>query len=172
MWTAWSGKLLIRLLVLLLSLLFSVLCTHMFYLFPERRIASFLSAIEQKILSMYRSCGAYIAFITILLMVYLLRPNHISFGYIFLLLVWIIGRQLVGRTKRQLLFPLKTYSIMVFIFIHSLSSFSKFEMWLSRLIDLYFYFGYNSEASSLETVWESLAVLIVMQLYSSERQSK
>jgi len=145
----------------------------MFYLFPERRIASFLSAIGQKILSMYRSCGTYIAFITILLTVYLVRPNHISFGYTFLLLVWIIGRQLVERTKRQLWFPLKVYSIMVFIFIYSLSSFSKFEIWLSRLIDLYFYLGYNSEASSLENVWESLAVLIVMQLYSYERrQSK
>ncbi|XP_062143961.1 piezo-type mechanosensitive ion channel homolog [Alnus glutinosa] len=139
----------------------------------ERRIASFLSAIGQKILSMYRSCGTYIAFITILLTVYLVRPNHISFGYTFLLLVWIIGRQLVERTKRQLWFPLKVYSIMVFIFIYSLSSFSKFELWLSRLIDLYFYLGYNSEASSLENVWESLAVLIVMQLYSYERrQSK
>ncbi|KAK4558511.1 hypothetical protein RGQ29_008015 [Quercus rubra] len=139
----------------------------------ERRIASFLSAIGQKFLSIYRSLGTYIAFITILLTVYLVRPNHISLGYILFLLVWIIGRQMVERTKRRLWFPLKAYSIMVFIFLYSLSSFSSFEMWLSSLIDLNFYLGYNSEASSLENVWESLAVLIVMQLYSYERrQSK
>ncbi|XP_075641549.1 piezo-type mechanosensitive ion channel homolog [Castanea sativa] len=139
----------------------------------ESRIASFLSAIGQKFLSIYRSLGTYIAFITILLTVYLVRPNHISLGYILFLLVWIIGRQLVERTKRRLWFPLKAYSIMVFIFLYSLSSFSSFEMWLSSLIDLNFYLGYNSEASSLENVWESLAVLIVMQLYSYERrQSK
>ncbi|KAM4074275.1 hypothetical protein ACB094_10G082400 [Castanea mollissima] len=139
----------------------------------ERRIASFLTAIGQKFLSIYRSLGTYIAFITILLTVYLVRPNHISLGYILFLLVWIIGRQLVERTKRRLWFPLKAYSIMVFIFLYSLSSFSSFEMWLSSLIDLNFYLGYNSEASSLENVWESLAVLIVMQLYSYERrQSK
>ncbi|KAH7517167.1 hypothetical protein FEM48_Zijuj09G0033700 [Ziziphus jujuba var. spinosa] len=136
----------------------------------ERRIAAFLSAIGQKFLSVYRSCGTYIAFLTILLTVYLVKPNYISFGYIFLLLVWIIGRQLVERTKRRLWFPLKAYAIMVFVFIYSLSSFPSFKMWLSRLIDLYFYLGFNPEASSLENVWESLAVLIVMQLYSYERR--
>ncbi|KAI5316045.1 hypothetical protein L3X38_045221 [Prunus dulcis] len=136
----------------------------------ERRIALFLSAIGQKFLSVYRSCGTYIAFLTILLTVYLVRPNYVSFGYIFLLLAWIIGRQLVERTKKRLWFPLKAYAIVVFIFIYSLSSFRSIEVWLSRLIDLYFYLGYDSEASSLENVWESLAVLIVMQLYSYERR--
>ncbi|EEF37638.1 conserved hypothetical protein [Ricinus communis] len=139
----------------------------------ESRIAAFLSAVGQKFLSMYRSCGTYIAFLTILLAVYLVTPNYISFGYIFLLLVWIIGRQLVEKTKRRLWFPLKAYAIMVFVSIYSLSSFPHFEMWLSRFIDLYFYLGYNSEASLLQNVWESLAILIVMQLYSYERrQSK
>ncbi|XP_034226875.1 piezo-type mechanosensitive ion channel homolog isoform X3 [Prunus dulcis] len=136
----------------------------------ERRIALFLSAIGQKFLSVYRSCGTYIAFLTILLTVYLVRPNYVSFGYIFLLLAWIIGRQLVERTKKRLWFPLKAYAIVVFIFIYSLSSFRSIEVWLSRLIDLHFYLGYDSEASSLENVWESLAVLIVMQLYSYERR--
>ncbi|GAV80465.1 DUF3595 domain-containing protein [Cephalotus follicularis] len=136
----------------------------------ERRIASFLSAIGQRFLSMYRSCGTYIAFVTILLTVYLVTPNYTSFGYIFLLLVWIIGRQLVEKTKRRLWFPLKAYAVFVFTFIYSLSSFPPFKVWLSRLIDLYFYVGYNSEASLVENVWESLAVLIVMQLYSYERR--
>ncbi|KAJ7977462.1 piezo-type mechanosensitive ion channel-like [Quillaja saponaria] len=136
----------------------------------ERRIASFLSAIGQKFLSAYRSCGTYVAFLTILFTVYLVRPNYLSFGYIFFLLLWIIGRQLVERTKRRLWFPLKAYAILVFIFIYGLSSFSSFETWLSQLIDLYCYLGYDSKASSLENVWESLAVLIVMQLYSYERR--
>ncbi|RDX99269.1 Piezo-type mechanosensitive ion channel-like protein, partial [Mucuna pruriens] len=128
----------------------------------ERRIASYLSAVGQKFLSIYRSFGTYIAFLTILLTVYMVRPNYISFGYVFLLLLWIIGRQLVERTKRQLWLPLKV-----------LSSFSSLEIWLSKLIDLYFYLGYDSKASSFDNVWESLAVLIVMQLYSYERrQSK
>ncbi|CAJ1969171.1 unnamed protein product [Sphenostylis stenocarpa] len=136
----------------------------------ERRIASYLSSIGQKFLSIYRSCGTYIAFLTIILSVYMVRPNYISFGYVFLLLLWIIGRQLVERTKRQLWFPLKLYAILVFIFIYSLCSFSSLEMWLSKLIDLYFYMGYDSKASSFDNVWESLAVLIAMQLYSYERR--
>lgn len=143
------------------------------FIFTEKRIASYLSAIGQKFLSIYRSCGTYIAFVTILLTVYMVKPNYISFGYIFLLLLWIIGRQLVERTKRQLWLPLKVYAISVFIFIYSLSSFSSLEVCLSENIDLYFYLGYDSKASSFDNVWESLAVLIVMQLYSYERrQSK
>ncbi|KAF9669400.1 hypothetical protein SADUNF_Sadunf14G0103800 [Salix dunnii] len=47
----------------------------------ESRIALFLGAIGQKFLSTYRSCGTYIAFLTILLTVYLVKPNYISFGY-------------------------------------------------------------------------------------------
>lgn len=139
----------------------------------ENRVAAFLSSIGQKFLSTYRSCGTYIAYLTILLTVYLVTPNYMSFGYIFLLLVWIIGRQLVERTKRRLWFPLKVYAIAVFVFIYSLSSFPSFESWLSGFMDLYFYLGYSSKASVLANVWESLAVLIVMQLYSYERrQSK
>ncbi|CAI0580949.1 unnamed protein product, partial [Linum tenue] len=97
----------------------------------ETRIAAFLGAIGQKFLTMYRSCGTYIAFLTILVTVYLVIPNYISFGYIFLLLVWMIGRQLVERTKRRLWFPLKVYAIMVFVFLYSLSNFPAFETWLS-----------------------------------------
>lgn len=119
---------------------------------------------------MYRSCGTYIAFLTILLTVFFVKPNYISFGFLFLLLVWIIGRQLVERTKRRLWFPLKAYANIVFVFIYCLSSFSSFRIWLSRSIDLDFYLGYNSEASSLQNCWQSLAVLIVMQLYSYERR--
>lgn len=139
----------------------------------EKRIASFLSEIGKKFLSVYRSCGTYIALLTILLTVYLVTPNYISFGYLFLLLFWIIGRQLVEQTKRRLWFPLKAYTIAVFLFIYSLSSFTPFKILVSGFIDLHFYLGYDSEASLLSNIWESLAVLIVMQLYSYERrQSK
>ncbi|XP_023640848.1 piezo-type mechanosensitive ion channel homolog isoform X3 [Capsella rubella] len=136
----------------------------------ERHIASFLSAIGQKFLSMYRSCGTYIAFITILISVYLVKPNYVSFGYIFLLLLWITGRQLFEETKRRLWFPLKAYAVLVFMFIYCLSSFVSLQLWLSGFIDLYFYLGYDSKAPLLNNVWESLAVLIVMQLYSYERR--
>ncbi|XP_059660540.1 piezo-type mechanosensitive ion channel homolog isoform X2 [Cornus florida] len=136
----------------------------------ERKIALYLSAIGQKFLSMYRSFGTYIAFLTILVTVYLVRPNYVSFGYLFLLLVWIIGRQLVEKTKRRLWFPLQAYAIMVFIFIYSLSIFPSFEIWLSRKIDLYPDLGYRTDASLLENAWESLAIMIVMQLYSYERR--
>ncbi|KAH6827652.1 piezo-type mechanosensitive ion channel component [Perilla frutescens var. hirtella] len=139
----------------------------------ERRVALYLSAIGEKFLSIYRSFGTYIAFLTILFTVYLVRPNYISFGYIFLLLIWIIGRQLVERTKQRLWFPLKAYAIVVFIFIYILSIFPTFEAWMSKKVNLYVCFGYNSDASLLENLWESLAIVIVMQLYSYERrQSK
>ncbi|KAK4788023.1 hypothetical protein SAY86_019342 [Trapa natans] len=139
----------------------------------ERRIASFLSAIGQKFLSIYRSCGTSIAFVTILLTVCIVNPNYISFGYIFILLIWITGRQLVEKTKRKLWFPLKAYSVSVFLFIYSLNTISSFEKWLLGMLDLQFYLGYDSKASLIANVWQSLAVMIVMQLYSYERrQSK
>ncbi|XP_051132241.1 piezo-type mechanosensitive ion channel homolog isoform X2 [Andrographis paniculata] len=139
----------------------------------ERRIALYLSAVGEKFLSMYRSFGTYIAFVTILLAVYLVKPNYVSFGYIILLLVWIIGRQLVERTNRRLWFPLKAYSIAVFIFTYILSIFPTFQSWMSKKVDLYLCFGYDTETSLLGNLWESLAIVIVMQLYSYERrQSK
>ncbi|XAR58511.1 hypothetical protein NMG60_11013938 [Bertholletia excelsa] len=135
----------------------------------ERKIASYLSAVGQKCLSVYRSFGTYIAFVTIQVMVYLVRPNYVSFGYIFLLLVWIIGRQLVEKTRRRLWFPLKAYAIVVFIIIYGLSIFPRLKTWLSENIDLSD-LGYDTEASLWENVRESLAIMIVMQLYSYERR--
>ncbi|KAL0389546.1 UNVERIFIED_CONTAM: Piezo-type mechanosensitive ion channel [Sesamum calycinum] len=142
----------------------SASCSH------ERRIALYLNAIGKKVLSTYRSFGTYIAFLTILIAVYLVRPNYISFGYIFLLLVWIIGRQLDEKTKRRLWFPLKVYAIAVFVFIYILSIFPTFETWMSSKFDLLVSFGYNIEASLSENLSECLAIMIVMQLYSYERR--
>ncbi|KAJ9543235.1 hypothetical protein OSB04_022942 [Centaurea solstitialis] len=136
----------------------------------ERKVASYLSAIGQKFLSLYRSFGTYIAFVTILITVYMTRPNYVSFGYLFLLLFWITGRQLVEKTRKRLWFPLKVYSIVMFILIYILSIFPCFESWISTNVDLYTYIGYNSEASVFENVSESLAITIAMQLYSYERR--
>lgn len=133
-------------------------------------MALYLSAIGRKFLSVYRSFGTYIAFLTILIAVNLVRPNYISFGYIFLLLIWITGRQLVEKTKRRLWFPLKIYAIAVFIFIYLLGIFPTFESWMSTKIDLSVCFGYTIEASLLDNLQESLAIMIVMQLYSYERR--
>lgn len=111
-----------------------------------------------------------VAFLTILLTLYLVTPNYISFGYLFFLLLWIIGRQLVEKTKRRLWFPLKVYAALVFIFTYSLSISPLFAHLISKLVKLYPDLGFDPEASLLENVWQSLAILIVMQLYSYERR--
>jgi len=136
----------------------------------EKKIASYLSKIGQKFLSVYRSYGTYVAFLTILLTLYLVTPNYISFGYLFFLLLWIIGRQLVEKTERRLWFPLKVYAAVVFIFTYSLSISPPFARLVSKMVKLYPDLGFDPEASLLENVWQSLAILIVMQLYSYERR--
>ncbi|VAH60414.1 unnamed protein product [Triticum turgidum subsp. durum] len=136
----------------------------------EKKIASYLSKIGQKFLSMYRSYGTYVAFLTILLTLYLVTPNYISFGYLWFLLLWIIGRQLVEKTKRRLWFPLKVYAAVVFIFTYSLSISPLFARLVSKFVKLYPDLGFDPEASLLVNVWQSLSILVVMQLYSYERR--
>ncbi|KAJ7973395.1 Piezo-type mechanosensitive ion channel like [Quillaja saponaria] len=136
----------------------------------ERKIASYLSVIGRKFLSVYRSCGTSIAFLTILLSVYLVTPNYASFGYLFFLLMWMTVRQFVGETKKRLWFPMKVYAIIVFVFIYSIGVFPCLQMWLSTIVDLDSALGYNPEDSMLKSVWESLAVIVVMQLFSYERR--
>ncbi|XP_048137346.1 piezo-type mechanosensitive ion channel homolog isoform X2 [Rhodamnia argentea] len=136
----------------------------------ERKIMIHLGAIGEKFLSVYRSCGSYIAFFTILVALYLVTPNYASFGYLFFLLLWIIGRQLLEKTMRHLWLPLQLYAIAIFVFIYCLSVFDKIRTCISNLIDLYVVFGYNPEASPLENVRQSLAVLVAIQLFSYERR--
>ncbi|XP_025982938.2 piezo-type mechanosensitive ion channel homolog [Glycine max] len=139
----------------------------------ERKTISYLEVIRQNFLSIYRLCGKYIAFLTILFNVYLCTPNYASFGYLFFLLLWIIGRQLVGKTRKHLWYPMKVYAIVVFVSIYSIGAFSSSEIWFPRIIDLQTALGYNPASSMLQNIWGSLAVLVVMQLYSYERrQSK
>ncbi|KAK7284316.1 hypothetical protein RJT34_19061 [Clitoria ternatea] len=136
----------------------------------ERRTTSYLKVIRQNFLSVYQSFGKYIAFLTILFSVYFCTPNYASFGYLFFLLLWISGRLLAGKTRKHLWYPLKVYSVVVFVSIYSIGVFSSSTMWVPRIIDLQTAFGYNPAASTLQNIWESLAVLIVMQLYSYERR--
>ncbi|KAK7258817.1 hypothetical protein RIF29_24404 [Crotalaria pallida] len=139
----------------------------------ERKMISFLNVIRWNFLSVYRSCGKYIAFLTILFSVYLCTPNYASLGYLFFLLLWISGRQLAGQTRKHLWYPMKVYAVLVFVSIYSIGVFYSSKMWLSRTIDLQTAFGYDPEASLLQNIWESLAVLVVMQLHNYERrQSK
>ncbi|KAK8620775.1 hypothetical protein V6N13_067237 [Hibiscus sabdariffa] len=135
-----------------------------------RKIGSYLNAIGEKFHMIYRSCGAYVVFLTILLTVYMVTPNYSSFGYLFFLLMWITERKLVGKTVKRLWLPLKVYAIAVFVFIYGLSAFSWLQEWLSGLVKLSSAFGYNPEASMLKNIGESLAVLIVMQLHCYERR--
>ncbi|CAA6654163.1 unnamed protein product [Spirodela intermedia] len=135
-------------------------------------VATYLSEVGEKFLSAYHSYGTYVAFLTILFTVYLVIPNYISFGYVFCLLFWILGRQLVEKTKRRLWFPLKLYATIVFIFSYCLSISTTFQAWMSKALNLYSDLGFNPNASLLENIWQSLVVLIVMQLYSYERRQR
>ncbi|XP_074356993.1 piezo-type mechanosensitive ion channel homolog [Apium graveolens] len=135
----------------------------------DSEIALYINDIGLKIHSAYRSCGTYIVCLTVLLTIYLVTPNYASFGYLFFLLLWMNGRQLVGKTIRHLWFPLKLYAVAVFALIYCLSVFPSFKKWFSGKINLYQAFGYDPNASLLRNVWEPLAILIVIQLYSFER---
>jgi piezo-type mechanosensitive ion channel component 1/2 len=147
-------------------------CTSFFFFLPiaEKRISKYLSKVGQKFLSLYRSYGTYVAFLTILLTLYLVTPNYISFGYLFFLLFWIIGRQLTRKTKKRLWLPLKIYAAVIFVCTYGLSITPGLATWVSKYVNLYPDLGFDQEASLLHNVWQSMAILIVMQLYSYERR--
>ncbi|KAG0452569.1 hypothetical protein HPP92_025233 [Vanilla planifolia] len=136
----------------------------------EKLIARYLSDISQLFSSTYHSYGTYVAFLTVLLNVYLMNPNYVSLGYLIFLLFWITGRQLVEETRRRLWFPLKAYAILVFIFTFSLNTCTRFQTFLSKLMHLDPVLGFKSKVSLFENIRQPLAILIVMQLYSYERR--
>ena len=76
----------------------------------------------------------------------------------------------MGQTRKHLWYPMKVYAVIVFVCIYCIGVFSSSKMWLPSIIDLQSAFGYNPAASMLRNIWESLAVLVVMQLYSYERR--
>ena len=111
-------------------------------------------------------------FLTILCTVYVVIPNYICFGFVLFLLFWILGRQLVEKTKKRLWLPLKLYATFVFIFMYCLSISTSLQAWMSKSLNLYHDLGFDPSASLWGNVWQPLAVLIVMQLYSSERRQR
>ncbi|RYR02293.1 hypothetical protein Ahy_B06g081111 [Arachis hypogaea] len=131
---------------------------------------SYLNVIRKKSLCVYRACGKYVAFLTVLFSVYLCTPNYASFGYLFFLLLWISGRQLLGQTTKHLWFPMKVYSVTVFVCIYCIGVFSSSKILFPGVVNLQTAFGYNPAASMLRNIFESLAILVVMQLYSYERR--
>ncbi|MED6172171.1 hypothetical protein PIB30_047572, partial [Stylosanthes scabra] len=131
---------------------------------------SYLNVIRKKFLCVYQACGKYVAFLTVLFSVYLCTPNYASFGYLFFLQLWISGRQLLGHTRKHLWFPMKVYSVTVFACIYCIGVFSTSNMWFPGVANLQTAFGYNPAASMLSNIFESLAILVVMQLYCYERR--
>lgn len=117
----------------------------------------------------YRSFGTLIAASTILIVVYILGPNYISFGYLILLLFWLTGRQLLGKTKTPLWFPLVMYTVVVFIFHYLMTCFPALQELIGRNIRLYPDLCFNPAASFVVHLWDSLLILIVMQLFIYER---
>lgn len=76
----------------------------------------------------------------------------------------------MGKTRRCLWYPMKVYAVLVFVSLYCIGVLSSTGMWLSSTVDLQIAFGYDPGASMLKNIWESLAVLVVMQLYSYERR--
>lgn len=116
--------------------------------------------------------GTYIAYGTVLLVVYGVPQNYVAFGYLFLLLFWIVGRQVVGRTEKCLWFPLLVYSAVVFVVRYTLSAFPILQQYIDSLIPLYPYLGFDPAASLFQRLWDPLVILMVMEVYNFERSQK
>ncbi|KAL3696338.1 hypothetical protein R1sor_010414 [Riccia sorocarpa] len=132
-------------------------------------VTKHLAAIAEKVRATYRSFGTYIVFGTVLLVIYLVEPNYVSFGYLCLLLFWVIGRQIIGRTRAFLWYPLMIFSGSVFISRYILSAFPDLRKFLGKWLSLDDDFGFNPEDSLWGHLWDSLAILAAMQLFRFER---
>ncbi|KAH7277309.1 hypothetical protein KP509_39G044800 [Ceratopteris richardii] len=108
----------------------------------------------------------------VLLVVYTLGPNCISFGYFVLLLFWVTGRQIIGETRKRLWAPLYVYSVIVFAIHYTLAGFPVVEKKLEKMISVNLYLGFRPEASFIGHLWDSLLILIVMQLFRYDRAQK
>ncbi|CAM6103082.1 unnamed protein product [Calypogeia fissa] len=128
-----------------------------------------LAAIAEIIRSTYRSFGTYIAYGTVLIVIYFVEPNYISLGYLCLLLVWVIGRQILGHTEAPLWYPMMVFAGVVFVFRYALTAIPALQDFTSDWFSLHKDFGFNKDASLLGHLWDSLAILCAMQLYRFER---
>ncbi|KAL2642994.1 hypothetical protein R1flu_010581 [Riccia fluitans] len=132
-------------------------------------VTKHLAAIAEKVRATYRSFGTYIVYGTVLFVIYLVEPNYVSFGYLCLLLFWVIGRQIIGRTRAFFWYPLMIFSGSVFVSRYILSAFPDLRKFLSKWLSLDDDFGFNPQDSLLGHLWDSLAILAAMQLFRFER---
>ena len=116
--------------------------------------------------------GTYIAYGTVLLVVFSVVQSYVAFGYFFLLLFWIIGRQVVGKSEERLWFPLLVYSAAVFIVRYILSAFPILQEYVDARMPLQLYLGFDPAASLFQHLWDPLVILIVMEVYKFERHQK
>lgn len=132
-------------------------------------VTKHLAAIAEKVRSTYRSFGTYIVYGTVLTVIYFVEPNYISLGYLCLLLVWVMGRQILGHTKAPLWYPLMFFAGVVLVFRYALTAIPALQDFTSEWFSLHKDFGFNEDASRLGHLWDSLAILTAMQLYRFER---
>jgi hypothetical protein len=113
--------------------------------------------------------GTYIAYTTVLFVIYALEQNIISFGYLCLLLFWVMGRQVVGKSERRLWLPLMVFAGLVFVVRYILSAFSGLQPFVEAYIPLFQGLGFDPAASMFGNLWDCLTILVVMQLFRFER---
>ncbi|XP_024535480.1 piezo-type mechanosensitive ion channel homolog isoform X3 [Selaginella moellendorffii] len=135
----------------------------------ENWITNHLATVGEHFRATYRSFGTYIVYATVLITVYAAEPNYIAFGFLALLLFWIIGRQVLGKTEWILWSPLFLYTCLVFVLRYLLSVFPDLQPFAEKLVDLKGDLGFDGNASLFLHVWDSLAILAVLQLYRFER---
>lgn len=131
-----------------------------------------LAAIAETVRAFYRSIGTYIVYVTVLFVVYSVKPNYIAFGYLCLLLFWIIGRQFRGKTGAAFWLPMMLFAGFVFVLRYVLTAFPDLQTWLGQWVALLEGLGFDPNASLAQHLWDSLAILCVMQLYRYERTQK
>lgn len=144
----------------------------MAFLLTANWVTKHLAATAEKIRFTYHMFGTYIAYGTVLFVIYCVNQNYVAFGYLCLLLFWIIGRQVLGRSEKGLWFPLLVYSAVVFVLRYILNSFSDLQQYVNTCIPLYPDLGFDPQASLLQHIWDPLAILIVMEVFKFERNQK
>ena len=116
--------------------------------------------------------GTYIAYTTILCLIYGVAQSYASFGYLFFLLCWVIGRQVVGKSEQQLWLPLMIFAGVVFIVRYILCAFPGTQDYVNDHIPLAEGLGFHKDMSIFGNLWDCLTILIVMQLFRYERAQK
>lgn len=116
--------------------------------------------------------GTYIAYTTILCLIYAVPKSYASFGYLFFLLGWVIGRQIVGKSERKLWLPLMIFAGVLFIVRYVFCAFPGTQDYVDDYVPLAQGLGFHSDMSVFENLWDCLTILIVMQLFRYERTQK